>query len=121
MNARFATHILPILLSLFFVVGSIANGFPSAATRADYVAWGSPGWFHFVTAACEITTAILLFFPRTRLWGVLLGLAVMGSAALTLLLHSEFAHMLIPLTIMALLMFAGAAAWPARARNGRAD
>lgn len=120
MNGRFTTRLLPYLLSLFFVVGSIANAIPSAATRADYVAWGYPGWFHFVTATCEITTAILLFLPRTRLWGTLLGLGVMGSATLTLLLHGEFAHMLIPLTIVALLMFAGATAWRARARTGGA-
>ena len=68
-RARVARTVLALILAAFFVVGGTANMLASEATRADYLRWGYPAWFHYVTAALELTAAVLIAFPRTRLAG----------------------------------------------------
>lgn len=113
--ARLARTLLPWLLGAFFIVGSLANALASVETRAGYVAWGYPSWFHYVTAALEMAAALLLFGKRTRLIGAGLGAAIMGAAAATLILHGDYLHALVPVTVLALAALVARAAF----RQGR--
>lgn len=99
--------LLAWFLAVFFVVGAVGNWFASAHTRADYVRWGYPDWFHRVTATLELVAAALLVFAATRLWGVTLATAVMLAASATLLRHKEYKHALLPGAVLLLLVLLG--------------
>ena len=90
-----------LALSLFFVVGAAGNFMAPPDIAADYARWGYPSFFHYVTAALEITTAGLLIFRRTRVTGALLGCVVMASAVATLVWHVEYLHALAPIVVLA--------------------
>lgn len=63
------TATLAWLLAAFFLFGAYGNTFLSEENAAAYAAWGYPGWFHYVTAALELTAALLLLRAITRsLW-----------------------------------------------------
>ena len=62
-----------LALAAFFVVGSLTNIFAPGSIYQEYLRWGYPHWFHFVTGSLELTTAVLLVRARTRLWGAALG------------------------------------------------
>ncbi len=47
-------------LAAFFVVGSLSNIFAPGSIYEEYLRWGYPHWFHFVTGSLELTTAVLL-------------------------------------------------------------
>jgi hypothetical protein len=76
-----------LALAAFFVVGSLSNIFAPGSIYQEYLRWGYPPWFHFVTGSLELTTAVLL--ARTRLWGAALGCTVMLAALATVTLHGE--------------------------------
>src|SRR5882762_10174699 len=69
-----------LALAAFFVVGSLSNIFAPGSIYEEYLRWGYPHWFHFVTGSLELTTAVLLAQARTRLWGSALGCTVMLAA-----------------------------------------
>ena len=56
-----------LALAAFFVVGSLGNIFAPPSIYEEYLRWGYPGWFHFVTGSLELTTAVLLARAQTRL------------------------------------------------------
>ncbi|SEL11436.1 DoxX-like family protein [Pseudoxanthomonas sp. GM95] len=80
---------LSLLLAAFLFFGAINNTFPSATTVADYVRWGYPSWFHFVTAALEFSAAACLIAAETRMAGALIATFVMTAAAGTLIFHGS--------------------------------
>ena len=90
------------ILAIFFIVGGLTNIFASDAILADYQVWGYPNWFHYLTGSLELATAALLVFPATRFAGSILGATVMGAAAVTLLMHNDYVHALLPLAILGL-------------------
>ena len=81
-----------LALAAFFVVGSLSNIFAFGSIYEEYLRWGYPHWFHFVTGSLELTTAVLLAQARTRLWGSALGCTVMLAALATVTLHGEYGH-----------------------------
>ncbi len=54
-------QVLPLALAAFFVVGSLSNIIAPGSIYQEYLKWGYPHWFHFVTGSLELTAAILLF------------------------------------------------------------
>jgi hypothetical protein len=48
-----------LALAAFFVVGSLSNIFAPPSIYEEYLRWGYPRWFHFVTGSLELTTAVL--------------------------------------------------------------
>ena len=66
-------QVLALALAAFFVVGSLSNIFAPPSIYEEYLRWGYPRWFHFVTGSLELTTAVLLARAQTRLWGSALG------------------------------------------------
>ena len=104
--------VLSWALSAFFALGSWLNA-SDPKSIAAYRVWGYPDWFHFVTAAMELVTAVLLVMAATRLYGASIGCIVMAGAISTLLIHDEFSHALLPMAIFALLAVVGWAAYQA--------
>lgn len=80
------------LLAAFFVFNSLGNLFGPKFIIDEYVRWGYPRWFHFVTGTLELGTAALLPFLKTRRIGAALGCCVMLAAAATVILNGEYAH-----------------------------
>src|SRR6202171_5178456 len=103
-----------LALAAFFVVGSLSNIFAPGSIYEEYLRWGYPPWFHFVTGSLELTTAVLLAQPRTRLWGSALGCTVMLTALATVTLHGEYGHGVAPLVVATLSVVVGWVAWGER-------
>jgi hypothetical protein len=102
-----------LALAAFFVVGSLSNIFAPGSIYEEYLRWGYPPWFHFVTGSLELTTAVLLAQARTRLWGSALGCTVMLAALATVTLHGEYGHGVPPLIVATLSIVVGWIAWRA--------
>jgi hypothetical protein len=103
-----------LALAAFFVVGSLTNIFAPGSIYEEYLRWGYPHWFHFVTGSLELTTAVLLVRARTRLWGAALGCAVMLAALATVTRHGEYGHGVAPLVVATLSIVVGWIAWRER-------
>lgn len=112
-------NIFALALSAFFVVGSLSNIFAPGTIYEEYLRWGYPRWFHFVTGALELTTAVLLARVSTRLLGSALGCAVMLGALATVTLHGEYGHAVPPLIVAILTIVVGWLTWrrPLQARH----
>ena len=100
-------QVLPLSLAAFFVVGSLSNIVAPRSIIEEYLKWGYPHWFHFVTGSLELMTAVLLARARTRLWGSALGCTVMLAALATVTLHGEYGHGVAPLVVAALSIVVG--------------
>jgi hypothetical protein len=98
---------LPFVLAAFFVLGSLSNIFAPRSIYEEYLAWGYPRWFHFVTGSLELATAVLLLRARSRWLGSALGCSVMLAALLTVIIHSEYAHAVLPLVVATLSLVVG--------------
>ncbi|OXC76909.1 DoxX family protein [Caballeronia sordidicola] len=111
-------QVLPLVLAAFFVVGSLSNILAPRSIFEEYLKWGYPHWFHFVTGSLELMTAILLARARTRLWGSALGCTVMLAALATVTLHGEYGHGVAPLVVVTLSIVVGWIAWRNRLAAG---
>ena len=108
-------QVLPIILAAFFVVGSLSNIFAPGSIYEEYLRWGYPRWFHFVTGSLELTAAILLFRAPSRLLGSALGCTVMLAALATVIIHGEYGHAVPPLVAATLSLLVGWTSWRKRA------
>jgi len=93
------------LLAAFFFVGAFGNTFVSTQIADDYARWGLPENFHYLTACLECTTSVMLILKPLRLYGSLLGGAVMLAAAGTVASHGEYAHAVLPLVVLGVCVF----------------
>ena len=107
-------QVLPFALAVFFVVGSFTNILAPGSIYAEYLKWGYPRWFHFVTGSLELTAAILLFRVPSRPLGSALGCAVMVAAAATVIIHGEYGHAVPPLVAATLSLVVGWISWRGR-------
>jgi hypothetical protein len=111
-------QVLPLVLAAFFVVGSLSNIIAPRSIFEEYLKWGYPHWFHFVTGSLELMTALLLARARTRLWGSALGCTVMLAALATVVAHGEYGHGVAPLVAATLSIVVGRIAWRERLATG---
>jgi hypothetical protein len=81
-----------LLVAAFFGAG-VFNAIGTRATRQDFVRWGYPRWWHWVTGGLEILTAALVAIPLMRAVGLGLGAIVIVVASLTVLRHREYVHL----------------------------
>ncbi|HKS76316.1 MAG TPA: DoxX family protein [Terriglobales bacterium] len=107
-------QVLPLVLAAFFVVGSLSNIVAPRSIFEEYLKWGYPHWFHFVTGSLELMTTVLLARARTRLWGSALGCTVMLAALATVTVHGEYGHGIAPLVVATLSIVVGWMAWRTR-------
>jgi hypothetical protein len=106
-------------LAAFFVAGSLGNLVAPRSIYEEYLKWGYPHWFHFVTGSLELATAVLLTRAPTRLWGAALGCTVMCAALATVAIHGEYGHAVAPLIVAGLSILVGWITWRQR-RSGSA-
>lgn len=111
-------QVIPLILAAFFVVGSLSNIFAPGSIYEEYLRWGYPRWFHFVTGSLELTTAILLFRARTRVLGSALGFSVMLAALATVIVHGEYGHAIPPLVVATFSLVVGWTSWRKRDASG---
>src|ERR1700734_2032403 len=107
-------QVLALALAAFFVVGSLSNIFAPGSIYEEYLRWGYPPWFHFVTGSLELTITVLLAQARTRLWGSALGCTAMLAAVAAATLHGEYGHGVPPLIAATLSIVVGWIAWRKR-------
>jgi hypothetical protein len=107
-------QVFALALAAFFVVGSLSNIFAPGPIYEEYLKWGYPRWFHFVTGSLELTTAVLLARANTRFWGSALGFTVMLGALATVTLHGEYGHAVPPLVVATLTIVVGWITWRER-------
>ena len=107
-------RIFVLALAAFFVVGGLSNILAPGSIYEEYLKWGYPRWFHFVTGSLELTTAVLLARASTRLLGSALGCAVMLAAFATVTLHGEFGRAAPPLIFGTLTIVVGWITWRER-------
>jgi hypothetical protein len=107
-------QVLAWALAAFFVAGSLGNLFAPRSIIEEYVRWGYPHWFHFVTGSLELIAAVLLARAPTRLWGAALGCTVMCAALGTVIIHGEYAHAAPPLVVAGLATLVGWISWRQR-------
>ena len=114
MSKIFWRQVLPLVLAAFFVVGGLTNIIALGTIYEEYLRWGYPPWFHFVTGSLELTTAALLARAPSRLLGVALGSAIMFAALGTVISHGEYRHAASPLVVVGLLIAVGWTTWRKR-------
>ena len=108
------SQVLPIALAAFFVVGSLSNIFALGSIYEEYLRWGYPSWFHYVTGTLELTAAVLLFRAPSRLLGSALGCTVMFAALATVIIHGEYGHAAPPLVAVTWSLVVGWISWRKR-------
>ncbi len=91
------------LLAIAFLGAGLVNAIGAPAQRESFVRWGYPAWWCRVTGGLEISGALLIALPATRLVGLLLGFAIVLAAVATVVRRREFSH-LVPLGIFTVLL-----------------
>jgi uncharacterized membrane protein HdeD (DUF308 family) len=91
------------VIAAFLLIGGVVNIIGPTAMRKDYLRWGYPEWFRFVTGILLIAAGGLILQPALLWWGLTLALIVTAAAIVTLLWHREYSHMP-PSVILALLL-----------------
>jgi uncharacterized membrane protein YphA (DoxX/SURF4 family) len=81
------------LLAVAFAGAGLFNAIGGAAVQAEFLRWGYPAWWNFVTAAFEMLCAALIAIPETRVWGLALGAMVMMSAIATVIWRRDYQHL----------------------------
>ena len=106
------------LLSLAFIMAGGSKLLGQEMHVENFIRWGYPVWFMYLTGLIEVSSVILMWIPKTRLYGAL-GLAgVMTGASATHIVNSE--PEMLPIT-GTLLVLAGIVAWfnrPATDKTG---
>ena len=81
------------LLAFAFTGAGIFNAMGGAVVQAQFLRWGYPAWWNFITAALEMLSAALIVLPETRIWGLALGAMVLIAAVSTVTWHREYQHL----------------------------
>lgn len=96
------------VLSIWFLVAAfsgagLVNAIGTSGTRNDFARWGYPRWWGIVTGGLEISSAVLMALPASRVFGVALGAVIVAAAVLTVLRHRNYSH-LAPLSVFVTLI-----------------
>lgn len=88
-----------ILTSLFAFVAMINLAAPGFV-RSFYRRWDYPRGFHYVAGAAQGLTALFLAMPETRIWGGILGAAILFVGIVSLLNHRKYAFAISAIMVM---------------------
>jgi hypothetical protein len=89
----------------FLVAGAINASAPKAV-REQFVRYGFPYWWCWVTALLELLTSALLVLRPTFTIGVVLGGCIMVAAIAAIVRVRDFRHILPPAAFLLLLVIA---------------
>lgn len=87
-----------------FVLAGLVNMGGGPVVRAAYRAWDYPANFYRVVGLLELTAALFLALPQTRIWGVILGGFIAFFSVVTLLKHRRYAWSLPAILLLAALI-----------------
>lgn len=99
-------YAVTLLAASAFLLGGVVNASGRKAIREEFVRYGFPPWWCWVTAALEIMTAVLLVFRPTFAAGVVLGACIMVAALFSVLRARDFRHVVPPAVFLLLLAVA---------------
>lgn len=89
-----------------FLIGSIVNASARRPIREEFVRYGFPWWWCWITALLEFTTAVLLVLRPTFTLGVALGACIMTAAIFAVVRARDFRHIPPPAVFLLLLIIA---------------
>jgi heme A synthase len=89
-----------------FLLGSLVNTAARRPIREEFVRYGFPWWWCWVTALLEFTTALLLVMRPTFAIGAALGFCIMIAAIFAVVRARDFRHIPPPALFLLLLMLA---------------
>ncbi|WP_337268621.1 DoxX family protein [Oryzifoliimicrobium ureilyticus] len=95
-----------LLAAAAFTIGGLVNATARQPIREQFVRYGFPSWWCWVTAALELMTAVLLVFRPTFLAGVALGTCIMLAAIAAVLRAHEPRHAAPPAAFLLILLVA---------------
>ena len=93
-----------VILAIFFLIAGGPKLLNPDAHAENFLNWGYPLWFLYVTGIIEVGGAIGLLIPTARFYSTLVLGATMIGAALTHLKAGEMGAVPVPLVLLALLM-----------------
>ena len=73
-----------------FLLAGLVNLGGSPAIKATYRAWDYPPNFYRVVGLIELTVALFLALPETRIWGVIVGGFIAFFSVVALLRHGRY-------------------------------
>lgn len=100
--AALANIVALVLTALFGLAALIHLAAPRLLVQA-YRAWQYPRAFHYVTGSALALAALFLAIPETRIWGVILGAAILFVTVVSLLNHGKFYYATPAMILMAAL------------------
>lgn len=89
-----------------FLLGSVVNAAARAPIRDEFVRYGFPWWWCWVTALLELMAAILLVLRPTFAIGVALGACIMVAAIVAIIRARDFRHIPPPAAFLLVLLIA---------------
>ncbi len=103
----FSYENLATLASAFaFLAGSVINATALKPIREEFVRYGFPWWWCWVTALLELLTAFLLVIGSTFAIGAALGGCIMVAAIFAVIWARDFRRILPPAIFLLLLLVA---------------
>jgi hypothetical protein len=95
-----------LLAAAAFLLGAAINASSSKAVREEFVRYGFPSWWCWITAILEFLTAVLLILRPTFAIGVALGACIMVAAIIAVVRARDFRHIPPPAVFLLLLIIA---------------
>ncbi|ACI58367.1 hypothetical protein Rleg9DRAFT_4934 [Rhizobium leguminosarum bv. trifolii WSM597] len=89
-----------------FLIGAIVNASARKPVREEFVRYGFPWWWCWVTALLELATAVLLLVRPTFTLGVVLGVCIMIVAIVAIVRARDYRHIPPPAIFLLLLVIA---------------
>ena len=105
-------NIATLLAAAAYLVGGVVNASAARPIRQEFVRYGFPSWWCWVTAALEIMTALLLVLRPTFMIGVVLGASIMIAAIFAIVRARDFRHIPPPAVFLLLLSTAAFVQFP---------
>ncbi len=95
-----------LLVAAAFLFGAIINASGRKAIREEFVRYGFPSWWCWITAILEFLTAVLLMLRPTFAIGAALGACIMLVAILAIVKARDFRQIAPPSVLLLLLLAA---------------
>jgi uncharacterized membrane protein YphA (DoxX/SURF4 family) len=107
MNKKTAlTWALRVLMAIGFLIPAATKVIGDEQWTQEFTTIGFGLWFMYFVAVVEVVAAILLLYPVTTPWGVLLSLCiVMGALVAQVLYFMHFPHIVIYTTVLLVLLY----------------
>lgn len=95
-----------LLAAAAFLLGAVVNASGRKAIQDEFVRYGFPSWWCWITAILEFLTAVFLVLRSTFAIGVALGACIMVAATIAAIRARDFRHIPPPLVFLLLLIIA---------------